>query len=431
MSMRTSDTSSCHASPRAWWRALGPGLITACMVFGAGSLLVSANVGAVYGCDLLWLLVLTGVLMGNFMIMAARIGVVGGASPCTLVARHLNRPAAVVIGLTLFLTCATFQFGNNLAFAAAAGALFSQQAPYGAIIVLNLVIVLFLFKARNVYRILERVMKVMVAVTLICFVVNLFAVRPSLLSVLKGLMPSLPPDVSLRLPAKVSGEMRDPMLLLASLVGTTLSVGAAFFQGNLVREKGWGLPDYRRGMTDSMAGVAVLTCTSALIMVTTATVAPGQGAADVGRLAGTLQPLLGSLAFTLFSLGLLAVSLNPFVINAVLGGTVLADGLGLPAGLAERWPRRFTVLVLTVGWGVAMLALRTGQQPIKLIIMGQAITVFGNPLMALTILWLANRRDIMGDHRNGWKANTLGVLGLLLVLFMAVRVFLLICLRLS
>jgi len=419
------------SAPHSWWRAIGPGLITACMVFGAGSLLVSANAGAAYGYDLLWLLVLTGILMGNFMVMAARIGVVGGASPCTLVARHVNRPAAVVIGLTLFLVCATFQFGNNLAFAAAAGALFSQQAPYGAIIGLNLAIILFLFKARNIYRLLERVMKVMVAVTLICFVVNLFAVRPNLLKVAKGLIPQLPAQVSLRLPVRVDGEVRDPMLLIASLVGTTLSVGAALFQGNLVREKGWNLLDYQRGTMDSLAGVGVLTCTSALIMVTTATVAPGQSATDIGMLARTLQPLLGSLAFVMFSLGLLAVSLNPFVINAMLGGTILADGLGLPAGLGERWPRRFTVLVLTVGLGVAMLALRTGQKPIKLIIMGQAITVFGNPLIAMTILWLANRRDIMGDHRNGWKANALGGLGLLLVLFIAIRVFILICLRLS
>ena len=65
-------------TPRRWWYSLGPALITACMVFGPRSLLVSANVGATHGCELLWLLVLTGVLMGTFMIMAARIGVVGG-----------------------------------------------------------------------------------------------------------------------------------------------------------------------------------------------------------------------------------------------------------------------------------------------------------------------------------------------------------------
>src|SRR4030042_2680926 len=85
-------------SKMAWWRSVGPALITACVVFGPGSLLVSANIGASHGYQLLWLLVLTGILMGTYMKTAARIGGVGGATPCTLVAQRRGRPAAAVIG---------------------------------------------------------------------------------------------------------------------------------------------------------------------------------------------------------------------------------------------------------------------------------------------------------------------------------------------
>ncbi|MHC4495520.1 MAG: hypothetical protein ACYSYM_06825, partial [Planctomycetota bacterium] len=81
----------------SWWRSIGPALITACVVFGPGSLLISSNVGAKYGCELLWMLILTGVLMGTYMTTAARIGVVGGVTPCTLVARRLGRAAAAVV----------------------------------------------------------------------------------------------------------------------------------------------------------------------------------------------------------------------------------------------------------------------------------------------------------------------------------------------
>src|SRR5512133_3295224 len=88
-----------------WWRSIGPALITACVVFGPGSLLTNSNVGATYGCELLWLLVLTGVLMGTYMTMAARVGVVAGATPCTLIAHRLGRPAAAVIALNLCLIC--------------------------------------------------------------------------------------------------------------------------------------------------------------------------------------------------------------------------------------------------------------------------------------------------------------------------------------
>src|SRR3990172_1211501 len=68
-----------HRAP--WWRSIGPALITACVVFGPGSLLINSNVGAKYGYDLLWMLLLTGLLMGTYTTTAARVGVVGGATP--------------------------------------------------------------------------------------------------------------------------------------------------------------------------------------------------------------------------------------------------------------------------------------------------------------------------------------------------------------
>jgi Mn2+/Fe2+ NRAMP family transporter len=416
------------------------------VVFGPGSLLISSNVGATYGYELLWLLLLTGVLMGMYMTMAARIGVVGGATPCTLVAGRLGRPAAAVIGITLCLICSSFQFSNNLAVAAAVDALgvarlfgdpqrMTEQARgfinSGVLLLFNALIIILVFTLKQVYRALERIMKVMVAVILISFLANLFIVRPDLFEVLKRLVPHLPEGISIGLPSRVDSGVADPMLLIASLLGTTFSVAAALYQGNLVREKGWTVKDYDRGIGDSIAGVAVLTGVSAIIMMTSGTVLIGQPANDISVLASQLRPLLHTATHVLFCVGLLAVATNPFVINAMIGGSILADGIGKPAGLSNRWSRIFTVVVLLVGMAVAMIVLHTPVKKVDAIIFGQALTVVGNPLMAVTILWLANRKDIMGDRRNKLIHNIFGGIGLLVVLFMAVRVLRLIVLNLS
>jgi len=166
-------------------------------------------------------------------------------------------------------------------------------------------------------------------------------------------------------------------------------------------------------------------------MITAATVIPSREAQDIGVLAQSLQPLLRTTAYTIFCVGLFAVAMNPFLINAMIGGSILADGLGKPAKLSDRWSRIFTVVVLLIGMLVAVLALRTGQRPVNLIIFGQALTVIGNPLMAATILWLANRKDIMGERRNTLLLNILGGVGFLVVLFTAVRVLISVILKLS
>ena len=112
---------------RPWWQSIGPALITACVVFGPGSLLISANVGATHGYELLWMLAITGILMGSYMTMAARIGVVGGATPCSLITQHLGKIAGAIIGINLCLICTTFQFSNNLAVVAAAKTLLPSR----------------------------------------------------------------------------------------------------------------------------------------------------------------------------------------------------------------------------------------------------------------------------------------------------------------
>ena len=208
-------------------------------------------------------------------------------------------------------------------------------------------------------------------------------------------------------------------------------LAAALFQGNLVREKGWTIRDYNRGIGDSIAGVAVLTSVSAIIMITSGAMLRGKEANDISVLATQLGPLLGSATRILFSIGLFAVAMNPFVINAMIGGTILADGLGKPAKMSDPWSRRFTVVVLLIGMGVAMIVLHTPVKKIDAIIFGQALTVIGNPLMAAAILWLANHKGIMGDKRNTVLVNVLGGIGFLVVLLTAARVLYLLILRLT
>jgi len=429
-----------------WWKSFGPALITACVVLGPGSLLVSSNIGANYRYELTWLFVLTGILMGTYVIMSMRIGTIGGATPCTLIARHIGRPFAIIIAINLCLITAAFQFGNNLAFATAANSLgiarlfgdpeqmtgqTKMLISCGVLLVINALILVFIFTTTKVYQAVEKLMKFMVGIMVFCFVANLIVARPDILGIIKGFVPSMPEGLTFSFPKKIAGAIQDPMILVASLLGTTFSLGGAFFQGNLVREKGWTIDDCKRGAGDAVFGIGVLTIISMVIMFTTATVIYREPATDIGVLARSLKPLLGTTSYIIFCIGLLAVSMNPFLINVMIGGSILADGLGKPPKLSDAWPRRFTALLLIIGMIIAMLALKSGRPPINLIIFGQALTVLGNPLMAATILWMANKKAIMGNRRNKIILNVLGGAGFIVVIFMAARVLYRIILQLT
>ena len=101
-------------STRRWYHALGPGLITACVVIGPGSILTSSKVGASQGYGMSWVVVVAVIFMMTFTIMASRLGAVAKESPGKMVTDGAGRWLAVLIGLSVFFIASAFQFGNNL-----------------------------------------------------------------------------------------------------------------------------------------------------------------------------------------------------------------------------------------------------------------------------------------------------------------------------
>jgi Mn2+/Fe2+ NRAMP family transporter len=55
------------AVPIKWYHRLGPGLITACVVIGPGSITTSTQVGATHGFALTWVVLVAVVFMMTFM----------------------------------------------------------------------------------------------------------------------------------------------------------------------------------------------------------------------------------------------------------------------------------------------------------------------------------------------------------------------------
>ena len=64
----------------------------------------------------------------------------------------------------------------------------------------------------------------------------------------------------------------------------------------------------------------------------------------------------------------------------------------------------FRIICLVAAlWGLVVPAL--GGNPVTVTILAQISNVFVLPLTVLAILWLLNRRDVMGEHRAGVLLN--------------------------
>src|SRR5688500_8565940 len=70
---------------RTWLGVLGPGMITAALVFGPSKVTITSKLGADYGFALLWIIVVAIFFMVVFTAMAARIGMASDESFLTLI----------------------------------------------------------------------------------------------------------------------------------------------------------------------------------------------------------------------------------------------------------------------------------------------------------------------------------------------------------
>jgi manganese transport protein len=378
---------------KALFSLVGPALITAAVVLGPGSITTASKMGADFGYSLLWLMVPVCLFMCCYTVMGARFGAVSESSFLEIVAARFGRWLAAFLGICAFIVCAGFQAGNNLGAGTAMESLTGLPVHLWAVL-FTAASLLILFLARRTYAVIERAMLILVMLMIVSFFGTVLIAGPDPGELVGGLVPSVP---------------KGSLGLMAAIMGTTFSVIAALYQSYLVQEKGWKVAEYRTGIRDGIAGIVVLLLITSVIVVTSAAVIHPkrlavQTAADM---AAQLKPLLGRSAEWLFCLGLWAAAFSSFIVNSLIGGVLLGDGVGAGRKMDALSSKLLAALVMVIGMTMALVFQGT---PVNLLIFLQGLTVVVVPGCALVMILVLNDKKSMGVHTNGWFANAIAVI---------------------
>ncbi|MGG1663164.1 Nramp family divalent metal transporter [Brevibacillus sp. NRS-1366] len=387
----------------SWVKSLGPAIITAALVVGPGSVTLTSKIGAMYGYSLLWVVVISVLFMMCFTEMSARIGMATNQSLLTTIRVKWGRAASIIMGLGCFLVTSTFQGANVIGAGVAISSLTGGSPKlWGSLFTLLGIAILFY---RNFYKILEKLMLVLVGIMLFSFLCTVIVIRPSFSGIISGLVPQVPDGSA---------------ILIIGLVATTFTVVGALYQSYLVQEKGWTAIHAKEGSRESYTGIILLGIISALIMISAAAVLKPQGiqvnaATDMGK---ALEPLFGSWAMIVFMIGLWGAAFSSLTGNAAIGGVMLADAFGFGSQLSNNLVRYFIMAVMVLG---GVIALVFGKIPVQLIMITQPITIVVVPLIGLALFLLANDKKIMGDLKNTPVKNGITILALLFLVVLAVK----------
>lgn len=386
---------------RNWLQAIGPGMITAALVFGPSKITITSMMGARYGYALLWVVAVAIFFMIVFATMAARVGIATSESLLTTIGRKWGNTARIAIGVGVFFVCASFQAGNSIGTGIAVAEA-TRTSSVIWIVVFNLVAIGMLF-FRAFYNMLQKVMIALIVLMLIAFIATFLLSKPSLAGMAGGLAPSVP-----------AGSEQ----LVIAFMASCFSIVGAIYQTYLVQERKRVSPDARQTGRETYPGMVILGLLSAIVMVCSAAVLHPKGIAlnTATDMARALEPIFGNYASALFLSGLFGASFSSLIGNASLGGTLLGDALGYGGRLQSSMVRLLIGIIMVVGATVAIIF---GKLPLQVIVLAQAVTIFIVPFIGIALYLIANNGEIMGRHKNTLFFRIAGAAGLIIMLLLA------------
>ena len=359
-----------------------------------------AKAGATYGMSLLWTIV-ASCLATYFMINAyGKMTLVTGETALQAFRQHIHPLAGLffivaltagVCGSVMGVMGIVADISSEWSKAVVDGGI--QPIWFAAFFV---ALVYFIFW-NGTTQAFERSLAVIVAIMAACFILNFFILMPPPIEIAKGLLPSLP-DVPL-------DEGRGPFLVIASMVGTTVFSGLFIIRTTLVKEAGWTIADSKKQRNDAIVAVVMMFVISGSIMAAAAGTlyVEGLGLDNASQMIGLLEPLAGSFATTIFVVGIVAAGVSSQFPNVLMLPWLLCDFNQSDRDMTL--PRyRFMVLVISLlGLVVPIFEAR----PVFVMIVSQAFNAVILPVTVACILYLANRRDLMGEHRNTMTSNVI------------------------
>jgi NRAMP (natural resistance-associated macrophage protein)-like metal ion transporter len=376
----------------AFAAVLGPGVLAGLSDDDPAGITTYSILGADYGYELLWVLLLSTVALMVFHELGMRMGVATGQGLTGLVRQRFGVRAAGIALATLVVanigtTCA--EFAGVAASLELAGVTRYVSVPVAAIGVSLLVM-------RGGFKRVEHVLLALATVFGTYIVAGLLA-GPDWSATARGLVvPSLPASTA-------------ALVAATATVGTTLAPwGLAFIQSYAV-DKRLTADRLRYERVDVFVGALMTGIIGVFVVIAcAATLFPqGQSIDSAADAATALEPLAGEAASLLFGAGLLAAALLAASILPLSTAYSITETLGYESALDDpvrEAPLFYGSYALIVTLG-ASIVLIPGAPLIPLLYLTQALNaVLLLPL--LVFLWLIARdRRIMGPLANGRLAN--------------------------
>ena len=377
---------------------LGPGLIAANAGNDAGGIATYSQMGAQFGFQMLWVMIVVGVGVAVVQEMCARMGANTGKGLSDLIRENFPLRLTAFVMFT-FLIANTGVIVSEFLGIAAALRLLGVPEFVGAPVAGT---ILWFLLARGSYQRVEKLFLVL-SLAFFVYIVAAFLAKPDVGGIISHtFIPTF----------QLNGAF---ISLLISAVGTTISPYMQIYIQSSVVERGVRMNEFDDERIEVYIGSAFSIFVAYMIIVVTGQTLGNKGAGGGQSLdkaadyAAALTPYLGDASRYIFAIGLLGAS---FLAAGVLPLTTcysITEALGLENGVSKDWKEApafwtmFTVLIAVSVVVASIPDLPIGNILVALYLLNGIVL----PIILFSILKLINDKELMGKYTNGRIYNIL------------------------
>ena len=389
-----------------------PGIFLLGFNIGTGSVTTMAKAGADYGMSLLWALLLSCCCTFFMINLYGRFTLVTGQTALQAFKQHIHPWVSLFFIFALGVgVCGSVMgvMGIVADICYRWSLVWTDEGIHPVWFSLFFITLVYVIFWRGNTRFFERFLAIVVAIMSACFLLNAFLLLPTPESIVSGLIP--------RLPSISAYSAESPLLVTASLIGTTVFSGLFIIRTTLVKEAGWTLAHYANQRNDAAFSVVLMFVISASIMAASAGTLhiAGTPLINAAQMIELLEPLAGQFAVSLFATGLVAAGVSSQFPNVLMLPWLICDYSGIPRDMTLM---KFRLLV----FGVSLLGLVVpifNARPVLVMIVSQALNAVILPLTVVCILYLSNCKSLMGQYRLNTLQNLILIAILLFSIFTA------------
>lgn len=383
--------------PDGFWKKIvyvvsiaGPAGILMSASMGPGTISSTLTAGATYGYDLLWFVVLSGIMGAVVCFAGGKVTAVTGKPVFEFMREQMGHWATVLLVLALSTWYLVIISEGKILYEVTS-TIIPQLKGYAFLVVfVQCVIVAWVFTKgfKNVVMITGGMCIVMAAI----FLLNLFVVKPSVASMAAGMLPTIPPGAGKMAISGILGGAAPGLLI----IHYTFSI----------KDQGWDKPSAIPFMAWDQAifyGFLFVIFSVGTYLSAAAVLHPaGIEVSSAINAAKSIEPIAGSSASTILLLGLWAAVFTTIGGMSSMGAYALSSIFNMKPSLEERHAK----IIIGISCLLPVFGILIGSLPaLPLIVWGMAMLTVTGPIFMGIILYYGNKKNIMGEHTFGWLHN--------------------------